>query len=283
MNSLIRKKIAAAIVVAAMSVAIIPSAALASAPAPDPGAAVAESLVDDATRKTLTDLYDSASALLAAHGDELAGDVRIYLETIRSQAYDVLMYGGYQGHAESTSNMRVALAIAEANLAGTTANTNAMPDFVIGSSAYNETHPLLVSANMANTIATIYATNRNLPPEMIRVQVLNSFVERIYSTALGRTADTAGRDYWVNGIISGELSADDYAISILNSAEFQGRNLSDEAYVTALYKTFFDRNPDTAGLNNWVTALQSGASRADIVSAFTQSAEWNNICSYYGL
>ena len=133
MNSLIRKKIAAAIVVAAMSVAIIPSAALASAPAPDPGAAVAESLVDDATRKTLTDLYDSASALLAAHGDELAGDVRIYLETIRSQAYDVLMYGGYQGHAESTSNMRVALAIAEANLAGTTANTNAMPDFVIGS------------------------------------------------------------------------------------------------------------------------------------------------------
>ena len=266
-----------------MSVAIIPSAALASAPAPDPGAAVAESLVDDATRKTLTDLYDSASALLAAHGDELAGDVRIYLETMRSQAYDVLMYGGYQGHAESTSNMRVALAIAEANLAGTTANTNAMPDFVIGSSAYNETHPLLVSANMANTIATIYATNRNLPPEMIRVQVLNSFVERIYSTALGRTADTAGRDYWVNGIISGELSADDYAISILNSAEFQGRNLSDEAYVTALYKTFFDRNPDTAGLNNWVTALQSGASRADIVSAFTQSAEWNNICSYYGL
>lgn len=276
-------KLAAMAVTAAMAFAVLPAAALASAPAPDPNSAVGDSLVDPDTRQQLTDLYDSASALLAMHGNEMADDVRLYLEGTRSHAYQVLMYGGYEGHYGSIAEMRVSVAVAEANLAGTEPNTLVPPPLVIGTAGYNRTTPLLVSANMANTVATIYATTRNLPPEMVRDQIIGNFVERVYVAALGRNIDPAGRDYWVNSIVSGERTPDDVIITILQSQEFNGRNLSDEAYVTALYQVFFDRNPDTTGLNNWVAVLRAGTSRADLVQTFTTTQEWHNICTYYGL
>lgn len=283
MKSVLRHKIAAIVLTVAMAIAVTPATVFASAPAPDPNSATGDSLVDPATRQVLTDLYDSASAFLVIHQGELADDVRIYLETQRAHAYDVLMHGGYEGHNQSISEMRVALCIAQASLTGAQPDPNAEPNYVIGSAAYNRTHPLLVSQDMANTIANIYANTRNLPAEMIQERLLGNFVDRIYVAALGRSSDEAGRAYWVNSIISGERTADDVIITILQSQEFNGRNLSDEAYVTALYKVFFDRTPDTQGLNNWVGVLQSGTSRADLVETITTTQEWHNICSYYGL
>ena len=284
MKNLIKTKLTAIALTASMAAAFIPATAtLASAPAPDPNAAVGESLVDPATRQQLTDLYDSVTAFMVIHYDELASDVMSSLDANRNHAYQVLMYGGYEAHAQCISEMRVVLSVAQASLRGTAPDVTAMPEYVIGSSAYNWTHPLLVSADMANTVAAIYANTRNLPPEMVRQQIYGNFVERIYSAALGRSSDAAGRDYWVNSIISGERTADDVIITILQSQEFNGRNLSDEAYVTALYKVFFDRTPDSQGLANWVNALHSGTTRAELVEIFTTTPEWSNICAVYGL
>lgn len=279
----LRTKIAAIVLTAAMAIAIVPATAFAAAPAPDPDTATGDSLVDPNTRQVLLDYYDSASAFLVIHQGELADDVRIYLETMRAHAYDVLMHGGYEGHNESIAEMRVALSVAQAYANGRQPDPNAEPEFVIGSEAYNRTHPLLVSQDMANSIAWTYATSRDLPAEMIQQRILGLFVDRIYTAALGRPSDEAGRTYWVNSIISGERTANDVIITILQSQEFVGINLSDQAYVTALYKVFFDRSPDTQGLNNWVGVLQSGTSREDLVRTFTTTQEWHNICSYYGL
>lgn len=44
------------------------------------------------------------------------------------------------------------------------------------------------------------------------------------------------------------------------SQEMANRNLSNQEYVTMLYRTMMDREPDEAGLNDWVTRLQSGTS-----------------------
>ena len=284
MKNLIKTKLTAIALTASMAAALIPAtAALASAPAPNPNQAIGESLADPATRQSLLDLYDSSTAFLVIHYGQLADDVRISLETNRAHAYQVLMYGGYEAHITCIGDLRCALAVAEASLRGTTPDAAAMPEYVLGSEAYNRTHPLLVSNDIANTVAAVYGNTRNLPPEMVRAELYGYFVDRIYSAALGRTSDQAGREYWVNSIISGERTADDVIITILQSQEFVGRDLSDEAFVTALYKVFFDRTPDSQGLANWVNALNSGVTRAQLVETFTTTQEWSNICAIYGL
>ena len=287
MKTAIKTKIASIALTAVMAVTVVPVTAidsLASAPEPNPNTAVGDSLVDEGTRTVLTDLFDTATAFIVLHYDELPDDVRIYLDSMRTHAYQVLMHGGYEGHYGSIGELRTALNIAQASLNGTQPDPNATPFLVVGTEAYNRTQPVLVSTDIANTTAYIYANTRNLPPEMVRTLIINNFVERIYLAALGRNTDTAGRDYWTNSIISGERTADDVIITILQSREFVGRDLSDEAYVTALYKVFFDRTPDTQGLNNWVNALRSGAvTREGLVRVFTTTPEWANICSYYGL
>lgn len=49
-------------------------------------------------------------------------------------------------------------------------------------------------------------------------------------------------------------------------------------FVTRLYNLCFNRNPDTQGLNHWVTNLKSGKnSAAGVVSAFFLSTEMNNL------
>lgn len=50
-----------------------------------------------------------------------------------------------------------------------------------------------------------------------------------------------------------------------------------------LYRTMMDREPDEAGLNDWVTRLQSGTSRQSVFDGFADSTEFDNIVRAYGL
>ena len=67
------------------------------------------------------------------------------------------------------------------------------------------------------------------------------------------------------------------------SQEMANRNLSNQEYVTMLYRTMMDREPDEAGLNDWVTRLQSGTSRQSVFDGFADSTEFDNIVRAYGL
>ena len=270
----LRKKITAIVLTAAMAIAMSPAASM---------AASEPARVDDATKNYFLDLYDSSSALLSIYYNQLPTDVRVCLEYARVQAYSVMDSTSLDEVSTASSNLRVALRVAESTLAGIPIDTNSAPEFIIGTNAGNVSRAMLTNWDIAGTIGTIYASNRGAAPTDVRRLVLGYFVDRIYIAALGRTSDQAGRDYWVNSIISGERTANDVIITILQSQEFNNRNLSDEAYVTALYKVFFGRNPDTPGLNNWVGVLRSGTSRMDLVRTFTTTTEWTNTCSYFGL
>ena len=279
----LRKKITAIVLTAAMAVAMSPAAAMAAGTGTVRKAASDSAKVDDATMNYFLDLYDSATALLSIYYNQLPTDVRISLEYNRVQAYSVMNSSSLDEVNTASSNLRVALRVAESTLAGIPIDTNSAPEFIIGTNAGNVSRAMLTNWDIAGTIGAIYATNRGAAPTDVRRLVLGYFVDRIYIAALGRTSDQAGRDYWVNSIMSGERTANDVIITILQSQEFNNRNLSDEAYVTALYKVFFGRNPDTPGLNNWVGALRSGTSRMDLVRTFTTTTEWTNTCSYFGL
>ena len=112
---------------------------------------------------------------------------------------------------------------------------------------------------------------------------IDGFVDRLYSNTLNRSADEAGRAYWVELLSSKKVSGSEAANGFFTSQEFINQNLSNEQFVTTLYTVFFGRTPDQAGLNYWVAQLNNGTTRAQVISGFTGSSEWAGICSQYGI
>jgi hypothetical protein len=50
-------------------------------------------------------------------------------------------------------------------------------------------------------------------------------------------------------------------------------NAEQVTLVTALYETILDRDPETAGLDGWLTLLNSGQSPADVAAEIYNSPE----------
>jgi len=100
-------------------------------------------------------------------------------------------------------------------------------------------------------------------------------VARLYISALLRVPDEAGFDNWVAYVRAGnslQMTADAFA----GSAEFTNRYgaMSNTDYVTALYENILGREPDPAGLADWVGQLGAGtATRSQILIGFAQSQE----------
>lgn len=112
---------------------------------------------------------------------------------------------------------------------------------------------------------------------------VEAFVERLYANILQRDADSEGLSSWTNVLKTGAESGAKVAQGFVDSNEFKSRNLSDEDYVTILYRTFFDREADTAGLNAWVGVLNDGLSRLHVFKGFAESDEFTKICNSYGI
>ena len=118
-------------------------------------------------------------------------------------------------------------------------------------------------------------------PEQLREMNITHFVDTLYLVALERPYDVEGRDNWTNQLLVNGNSGSDIVYGFLNSQEFIGKNLSDEEYITILYRIFFDREPDAEGMANWKKALAGGATRNDILRGFADSPEWLAYCARY--
>ena len=121
-------------------------------------------------------------------------------------------------------------------------------------------------------------TIRLTPSEMIL-----AFTERLYTTCLGRPADPSGLKAWAEALANREGSGAKVAHGFFFSDEFKAQDLNNKDFVTRLYKTFMDREPDPAGLQAWVKALNDGASREKVFDGFTKSPEFVNICEKAGI
>ncbi|MCR4647792.1 MAG: DUF4214 domain-containing protein [Lachnospiraceae bacterium] len=112
---------------------------------------------------------------------------------------------------------------------------------------------------------------------------VTAFVERFYTIILERPAEAAGLADWTNRLISKTATGADVAAGFINSEEFQKKKMTDEEYVTKLYRAFFDREPDKAGFDNWIKELKNGKSRDYVLRGFINSVEFNNLCKKYGI
>nr|WP_314490241.1 DUF4214 domain-containing protein [uncultured Pseudomonas sp.] len=97
-------------------------------------------------------------------------------------------------------------------------------------------------------------------------------VNDLYQALLGRTADDEGASTWTSLLANGGSLAD-VAAAISVSAEAQVLDASNGTFVESLYEAALGRDADEAGLQNWVSQLFNGASRADIAQAIVGSAE----------
>lgn len=139
---------------------------------------------------------------------------------------------------------------------------------------------------VANNKVTWYVTNNSIPmfySFSADLANIESFVERMYTVALGRTSDPFGKADWSNQLMLLMADGATLAEGFIMSEEFQGRGLSDEEYIDVLYKTFFNRAADEGGKQNWLNHLASGKSRRFVLAGFTNSDEFDRLCQDYGI
>lgn len=118
---------------------------------------------------------------------------------------------------------------------------------------------------------------RDLYPQAAR------FVTRFYKECLGRMPDSGGLNYWVKALAAGSQTGASVAYAFVFSPEFQSRNVTDETYVTILYKAFLNRSPESSGFNSWLMILKNGATRQDVLSGFLHSPEFISLANTYGI
>jgi hypothetical protein len=111
---------------------------------------------------------------------------------------------------------------------------------------------------------------------------LTSLVDHYYTSILKRSPDSSGKRYW-EGEIERTTSLgidvkEAYRVmsgNFFNSGEYYELARKDSEFVTDLYLTFFNRSPDTEGLNFWLGHLSSGLSRDMVMYFFVFSPEFN--------
>ncbi len=105
---------------------------------------------------------------------------------------------------------------------------------------------------------------------------MTASIARLYQATLDRRPDSNGLGNWRAEMAAGK-SLLDIVPGFLNSREFTSiyGTTTNTQFVTLLYNNVLDRAPDTAGLNDWVGQLNSGAlSRAQVVLGFSESLEF---------
>lgn len=139
------------------------------------------------------------------------------------------------------------------------------------------------SASMINPV-TLYAA---ADPLSVTVTAsgddvsATTLITHYYTSILGRTPDADGLTYW-QGLIA-DLQAQgqdvkpvfrDMADFFFNSAEYLGKNTSDAQFITDLYRTFFQREPDQGGMDFWLGQLAAEVTRNEVMAGFLYSPEF---------
>lgn len=112
---------------------------------------------------------------------------------------------------------------------------------------------------------------------------LTAFVSRMYTKALGREYDVNGLNDWTGSYLDETATTADIAYGFIFSKEFIEKELTDEQYIDVLYQTFFDRDADPEGRQNWLDALARGESREHVLNGFIESKEFLELAASFGV
>jgi len=146
-----------------------------------------------------------------------------------------------------------------------------------GGSTNNTNDNVAKPVTPANAPATTTPAAKPIEKAAIACGTDIDSVTQSYAIALQRKPDDGGLQNWVGIIQQGETRLG-VLKRILQSTEFNTafEQLTNAEFVTSLYRSFFDRDPDAAGLAGWVGNLDGGGSRSGIAIAFADSEEFKS-------
>ncbi len=124
--------------------------------------------------------------------------------------------------------------------------------------AYEVNHPL-APVGVPEQPYLLYGPHPWFDPNNFGGAGNDAYIKGLYNATLFRPSDPAGNAYWLTQM-GQQLTT--ISAQFLNSTE----NLTNQ--VTYFYTYFLGREPDTAGLNFWVTQVQTG--KIDIVQCMTR-------------
>ena len=144
-----------------------------------------------------------------------------------------------------------------------------------------------VTAKSAGTVTiTCTAKDGSGKKATCKITVYNNtqaYVARIYTKALGRTAEPGGLNYWTDEIRTGKRTPVQVAEEFFFAPEFTNKKLNNTEYVKVLYRTFMGREYDKGGLDYWVARLNKGESRKSVLESFAGCEEFKKIVKGFGL
>ncbi|HCK80388.1 MAG TPA: hypothetical protein DIC59_02840 [Candidatus Competibacteraceae bacterium] len=108
-----------------------------------------------------------------------------------------------------------------------------------------------------------------------------TLITQYYQSILNRAPDAGGLAYWQAEIVRLEGLGVDVseafrvmAGQFFTSTEYLAKSASNSQYVTDIYRTFFNRAPDSSGLSYWTNQLAAGLPRSVVLFSFVFSPEF---------
>lgn len=86
-------------------------------------------------------------------------------------------------------------------------------------------------------------------------------------------------EYWENELRSFKQTPTQVAYFFLTSPELLKRNISDDDFLTILYRVCFDREPDAEGKAYWLEQIKRKG-REYVAVSFLYSCEWSFMEEY---
>ena len=118
---------------------------------------------------------------------------------------------------------------------------------------------------------------------VVNVTYAKNYVDRLYRVVLGRAPDTGGFNLWTNALLDGTQCGSTLAEVFFNSPEFNAVTHSDADFLTKLYRSVLNREPDAPGYAIWMGQLTAGSLRTTVLYQFTHSPEFVAICREIGI
>ena len=114
----------------------------------------------------------------------------------------------------------------------------------------------------------------NPNPTSVHTSEAAAYVEGLYVAFLGRSADEAGKQHWLNMLSLKKLNAAGVAAAIASSAEFNSKSYTNSEFIARCYQGLLGRNPDPEGYAYFVAQMNAGKSRSWVFSSICSSAEF---------
>lgn len=111
---------------------------------------------------------------------------------------------------------------------------------------------------------------------------VTDFVTRMYDLILERSMDAEGQT-WVELLKDGSYTGAEVAEGFIASDEFLNKNITSTQFVQIMYRAFFGREADAAGLTAWANYLDQGYSKKFVYAGFANSDEFQTLCDNYGI